>query len=103
MIQHATDPDSFVYTVPFDSGSSNNITVTASHAIFPRDAGLEAPGSVVGFQFDHSNFYYRFMNITNTKDVSIYLKRLYKYELQEKLDKQKKITKQLQHFACNSV
>lgn len=70
--QHSVDPESFVYSVPFDSGSGpNSITVTASHAIFPRDAGLEAPGCVVGFQFQHSNFYSRFMEITSKTYVSL--------------------------------
>lgn len=43
--------------------------VTASHAIFPRDGGIEAPGSVVGFQFSHELMYKRFMEITSKANV----------------------------------
>nr|CAD7430991.1 unnamed protein product [Timema monikensis] len=43
----------------------DDILVTGSHAIFPRDGGLEAPGSVVGLQFHHSNMRSRFLSITS--------------------------------------
>ncbi|XP_055387226.1 voltage-dependent calcium channel subunit alpha-2/delta-3 [Condylostylus longicornis] len=70
ILQHAIDPDSFVYSVPHasDPEEDSELKVTSSHAIFPRDGGLEAPGSVVGFQFSHSLMYQRFATITSKVD-----------------------------------
>ncbi|XP_018912174.2 LOW QUALITY PROTEIN: voltage-dependent calcium channel subunit alpha-2/delta-3 [Bemisia tabaci] len=65
VLQHHINPEAFVFHVPFESGERENITVTASHAIFPRDGGHEAPGSVVGFQFSHEALYNRFIDITS--------------------------------------
>ncbi|XP_015836573.2 voltage-dependent calcium channel subunit alpha-2/delta-3 [Tribolium castaneum] len=56
VIHHRYDPESFVYSVPFDSGLQEDLLVTASYAVFPTDAGKMAPGCVVGFQFAHKNF-----------------------------------------------
>lgn len=71
ILQHRIDPLSFVYSVPheLDEKEDGDLKVTASHAIFPRDGGLEAPGLVVGFQFSHSLMYKRFMEITSKVDV----------------------------------
>lgn len=71
ILQHQIDPLSFVYSVPHNSEpkEDDDLKVTASHAIFPRDGGLEAPGLVVGFQFSHSLMYKRFMEITSKVDV----------------------------------
>lgn len=55
VLQRQYDRESFVYSVPFDAGDKDGLLVTGSYAIFPTDAGLEAPGSVVGFQFLHKN------------------------------------------------
>lgn len=44
--------------------------VTASYAIFPKDGGHEAPGSVVGFKIAHSALYQRFIDITSKANVS---------------------------------
>ncbi|BES90454.1 VWA N-terminal [Nesidiocoris tenuis] len=65
VLHHHLDPEAFVFSVPYDSGSMEDIKVTASHAIFPRDGGHEAPGSVVGFQIAHSALYKRFREITS--------------------------------------
>ncbi|KAJ9576032.1 hypothetical protein L9F63_007132, partial [Diploptera punctata] len=65
VLQHELNPESYVFTVPFDAGFRDDVLVTASHAIFPRDGGMEAPASVVGYQFLHSAFFSRFMNITS--------------------------------------
>lgn len=46
-------------------GSDDNIKLTATHAIFPKDGGHEAPGSVVGFQIRHAALKSRFMQITS--------------------------------------
>lgn len=72
ILQHQIDPKSFVYSVPHSSDEQieGDLKVTASHAIFPRDGGMEAPGSVVGFQFSHALMYDRFMEITNKIYVS---------------------------------
>jgi voltage-dependent calcium channel alpha-2/delta-4 len=48
-----------------------NIKVTGSHAIFPRDGGLEAPGSVVGLHIQHVYLFNRFMEITSKANVCI--------------------------------
>lgn len=53
ILQHQYDEESFVYSVPFDAGLDDDTLVTGSYAIFPSDAGMEAPGSVVGYQFSH--------------------------------------------------
>lgn len=70
ILQHHIDPKSFVYTVDIPTYSTDYV-VTASHAIFPRDGGIEAPGSVVGFQFSHEQMRERFMEITSKVNVSI--------------------------------
>ncbi|XP_055682880.1 voltage-dependent calcium channel subunit alpha-2/delta-3 [Lutzomyia longipalpis] len=66
ILQHKIDSQSFVYSVPHasDPPEEGELKVTASHAIFPRDGGLEAPGAVVGFQFSHQLMYERFMELT---------------------------------------
>jgi len=48
----------------------DDVIVMASHAIFPRDGGMEAAASVVGLQFQHSALLSRFMNITSDSTVS---------------------------------
>lgn len=67
--QHAIEPDSFVFSVPFDSGytSKNNATlVTASHAVFLERRGHnKAPVAVVGLQFQHDSLARHFINITS--------------------------------------
>ena len=71
ILQHGIDPHSFVYSVPHDSDppEDSELKVTASHAIFPRDGGHEAPGCVVGFQFSHALMYQRFIEITSKTNV----------------------------------
>ncbi|BFF94220.1 voltage-dependent calcium channel subunit alpha-2/delta-4 [Drosophila madeirensis] len=67
--QHAVEPDSFVYSVPFGSGyaiKSNATLVTASHAIFVEHRGHKAPAGVVGLQFQHDSLAKHFINITST-------------------------------------
>ncbi|XP_037905987.1 voltage-dependent calcium channel subunit alpha-2/delta-3 isoform X5 [Hermetia illucens] len=64
--QHFTEPQSFVYSVPFNMGEDlSDILVTASHAIFHTEGGKSAPAAVVGFQFRHSALVTLFKNITN--------------------------------------
>ncbi|XP_055909802.1 voltage-dependent calcium channel subunit alpha-2/delta-3 isoform X2 [Eupeodes corollae] len=65
--QHFIREESFVYSVPFDSGeTSAEIIVTASHAIFHTEGGKSAPAAVVGFQFQHKALFTLFKNITGT-------------------------------------
>lgn len=73
VLQHKIDPQSFVYSVPheYETPEDEEITVTASHAIFPRDGGLEAPAAVVGFQFSHELLYDRFMQIISVSNVRV--------------------------------
>lgn len=53
-----------MYSVPFDAQEKEDIFVTGTYAIFPEDAGIEAPGSVVGFQFSHSQLEKQFFTIS---------------------------------------
>lgn len=67
ILQHHRDnTESFVYSVKHynDPLEDSDLKVTASHAIFPRDGGKEAPACVVGFQFSHARMWDRFFNIT---------------------------------------
>lgn len=67
--QHTIESDSFVYSVPFDSGytSKTNATlVTAAHAIFIDHRGHnKAPAAVVGLQYQHDSLARHFKNITS--------------------------------------
>lgn len=71
IMQHEIDPNSFVYSVPHadDPLEDTELQVTASHAIFSRDKDIEAPGSVVGFQFSHARMLDSLMNITEMIEV----------------------------------
>lgn len=74
ILQHRQDnTESFVYSVKHydDPVEDSELKVTASHAIFPRDGGKEAPACVVGFQFSHARMWERFFNITAVDNVSI--------------------------------
>ncbi|XP_053957094.1 voltage-dependent calcium channel subunit alpha-2/delta-3 isoform X2 [Anastrepha ludens] len=63
--QHFIHEDSFVYSVPFDAGDlAEEITVTASNAVFHTEGGKSAAAAVVGFQFHHSALEKLFRNIT---------------------------------------
>ncbi|KAL9929271.1 ca[2+] channel Muscle-specific alpha2/delta subunit [Glossina fuscipes fuscipes] len=64
---HEERTESFVYSVKHarDPDEDSDLKVTASHAIFPRDGGKEAPACVVGFQFSHALMLERFFNITS--------------------------------------
>ncbi|XP_012158021.1 voltage-dependent calcium channel subunit alpha-2/delta-3 isoform X4 [Ceratitis capitata] len=63
--QHFVHKDSFVYSVPFDAGDlGEEITVTASNAVFHTESAKSAPAAVVGFQFHHSALDKLFRNIT---------------------------------------
>lgn len=74
VLQHQTDNKAFVYSVPFDVGDNPDTLVTGSYAIFPNDAGMEAPGSVVGFQFSHAALRRRLENVGNKASVSWFFK-----------------------------
>lgn len=72
VLQHEIDPRSFVYYVPHDAIPEYDdkiLRVSASHAIFPHDDNAEAPGCVVGFQFNHDLMAKRFEQITTKKKV----------------------------------
>lgn len=67
--QHTIESDSFVFSVPFDSGytgKSNTTLVTAAHAIFIDHRGHnKAPAAVVGLQYQHESLARHFRNITS--------------------------------------
>lgn len=67
VLQHQYDIDSFVYSVPLQPSSTEDLLITGSYAIFPKDAGIEAPASVVGFQFSHSHLAKSFFDIAVTQ------------------------------------
>jgi hypothetical protein len=64
--QHSLEPESFVFSVPFDAASSNKPLVTATHAVFIEHKGHRAPAAVVGLQIQHSSLASHFLNITST-------------------------------------
>ena len=73
--QHAIEPDSFVFSVPFDSGyngKNSSVLVTAAHAIFIEHRGHKAPAAVVGLQFQHESLSKHFINITSAVILEIY-------------------------------
>lgn len=63
--QHAIEPESFVFSVPFDVGSSGKPVITATHAVFVEHKGHRAPAAVVGLQYQHSTLAMHFLNITS--------------------------------------
>ncbi|KAJ8684182.1 hypothetical protein QAD02_019974, partial [Eretmocerus hayati] len=63
--QHAIEPESFVYSVPFDAADNPRPLVTATHAIFVESKGHKAPAAVVGIQFHHSSIASHFINVTS--------------------------------------
>lgn len=65
---HAIEPDSFVFSVPFDSGyngKNSSVLVTAAHAMFIEHRGHKAPAAVVGLQYTHESLAKHFINITS--------------------------------------
>lgn len=69
VLQHKVDNESFIYAVPHDDKDDvkeeGDVKVMASHAIFRMDAGREAPGCVVGFQFEQQAMYRQFKEIVS--------------------------------------
>lgn len=63
--QHAVEPESFVFSVPFDIGSSGKPLITATHAVFVEHKGHRAPAAVVGLLYQHSTLRSHFINITS--------------------------------------
>lgn len=63
--QHAIEPESFVFSVPFDVGNKGKPVVTATHAVFVEHEGHRAPAAVVGLQYLHSSLASHFINITS--------------------------------------
>ncbi|KAG5895094.1 hypothetical protein JTB14_023267 [Gonioctena quinquepunctata] len=63
--QHSIEPESFVFSVPFDIGSYGKPLITASHAVFVEHKGHRAAAAVVGLQYQHSTLASHFLNITS--------------------------------------
>lgn len=63
--QHTIEPESFVFSVPFDIGSYGNPLITATHAVFVEHKGHRAPAAVVGLQYQHATLALHFQNITS--------------------------------------
>ncbi|KAK9890429.1 hypothetical protein WA026_010518 [Henosepilachna vigintioctopunctata] len=64
VLQHQYDHESFVYAIADKEDNEEDILITGSYAIFPKDNGREAPGSVVGFQFSQEKLWQKFREIT---------------------------------------
>ncbi|KAJ8872181.1 hypothetical protein PR048_025783 [Dryococelus australis] len=67
--QNEMEPESFVFSVPFNSGLKNDTLVTASNTIFVTSNAHSAPAAVVGFQFQHLSLHTLFKNITHSCDL----------------------------------
>ncbi|KYB29565.1 voltage-dependent calcium channel subunit alpha-2/delta-3 isoform X2 [Tribolium castaneum] len=63
--QHSIEPESFVFSVPFDSNLQENPLITATHAVFVEHNGHRAPAAVVGIQYQHTTLASHFLNITS--------------------------------------
>ncbi|XP_027839354.1 voltage-dependent calcium channel subunit alpha-2/delta-3 isoform X4 [Aphis gossypii] len=64
--QHNIEPESFVFSVPFNSGAGlDRPLITATHAMFVENKGHRAAAAVVGIQFQHSSIASHFINITS--------------------------------------
>ncbi|KAJ8970014.1 hypothetical protein NQ314_001443 [Rhamnusium bicolor] len=63
--QHSIEPESFVFSVPFDVGAYGKPLITATHAVFVEHKGHRAPAAVVGLQYQHSTLATQFLNITS--------------------------------------
>lgn len=61
---HYNNPNSFVFSVPFDIGDTRPTLVTATHAIFREHNGKKAPAAVVGVHIDYAKFEDNFMKVT---------------------------------------
>ena len=68
MDYYKINPESFVYSIPFDVGEKPT-TVTATHAIVVGKAPQKAPAAVVGMQIDYDTFYNKFMETTGKVSV----------------------------------
>lgn len=62
---HKINASAFVYSVPFDASSRENVYVTASQAVFIGSGKQKAPVAVVGLQYKHKMFAERFFNHTS--------------------------------------
>lgn len=72
--QHAIEPESFVFSVPYDIGSSGKPYITATHAVFVEHKGHRAAAAVVGLQFQHSTLSSHFLvNITSAVSKQMYI------------------------------
>lgn len=72
--QHSIEPDSFVFSVPFDSGyngKNSSVLVTAAHAMFVEHRGHKAAAAVVGLQYTHESLLKHFINITSAVSYQI--------------------------------
>lgn len=75
--QHNIEPDSFVFSVPFDSGyngKNSSVLVTAAHAIFIEHRGHKAAAGVIGLQYTHESLAKHFINITSAVSAVTYLR-----------------------------
>ena len=61
---HFNNPNSFVFSVPFDIGDKRPTTVTATHAVFKEQSGKKALTGVVDVQINYDKFAQTFMDVT---------------------------------------
>jgi len=77
VLQHQYDHEAFVYAVADNEGNEDDVLVIGSYAIFPKDNGKEAPGSVVGFQFSREKLQQKFKEITTKPSVILIFLLIY--------------------------
>lgn len=70
------EPESFVYSVPFNAYEKKDPLITATHAIFARDGSDKAPVAVVGFQFSQTK-----LEIIMEQKARNFLENLFKFVL----------------------
>lgn len=80
VLQHMISKESLVVATPLPfldktiknpppvRNEDEDITITASYAIFYKDGESETPASVVGFQYSYNSFFERFKSITEAYD-----------------------------------
>lgn len=70
--QHSIEPESFVFSVPFDIGAYGKPLITATHAVFVEHKGHRAPAAVVGLQYQHATLAAHFFNNITSKVCKFY-------------------------------